>query len=136
MLLGLLEQVVQWVGADLVVQVIGGKDVDAAALRFQLAFDIDLDKEDLGDLIERGRGIEFLAIADDVVTLVEQVGEFVLFEDFQPLDEAFDRAVAGVGLGNILDLFQRFWHPVVGHTPVPGLVMVVRHKNRAPVRRA
>ena len=49
----------------------------------QLAFDIDLDEQNLGDFVEGGDGVELFAVADDVVALVEQVGEFVFLEDLQ-----------------------------------------------------
>ena len=40
----------------------------------------DFHEENLGDLVERGSGVEVLAVANDVVALVEQVGKLVLPE--------------------------------------------------------
>ena len=69
--------------AKLVVKKLDGEEVLPRALGSKLAFDIDLDEENLGDFVEGGGGVELLAVADDVVAFVEQVREFVLLEDLQ-----------------------------------------------------
>jgi len=82
-LLGLLEKAVQRIITDLPIQDFSGEDVVAPALLLELAFDVHFDEQNLGDLIERGRGIELLAVADDVVAFVQQVRERGFFEDLE-----------------------------------------------------
>ena len=82
------------------------KDFAAATFRLHLALDPDLDEQHLGDLVERGGGVQLLAVADDVVALVQQVGELVFFEDLEFRDQLFNLLVAGVGVRDVLDLLQ------------------------------
>ena len=77
-------------------------------LGLEFSFHEDLDEENLGDFVEGGGGVALLPIADDVVALVEQVGELVLLEDLQALDEFLDLLVGGVGMGNVFDLITCF----------------------------
>ena len=86
MLLGFLEQVLQGIIAELFLEKLDAEEVLALPLGLEFAFHEHLDKEDLGDFVERGDRIAFLPIADDVVALVEQVGELVFLEYLQSLD--------------------------------------------------
>lgn len=62
----------------------------------QSPFEAGLHEQHLRDLVEGSGRIEVFAITNDVVTLVEKVGEFVLFEDLQLLDQLFDLFVTRV----------------------------------------
>ena len=83
-LLGLREQdidrLLELVG--LLVEVISGETVAAVAPAQQAAFETHLHEKHLVDFIERGGGIKMFAIANDVVALVQQVGELVFLENF------------------------------------------------------
>ncbi len=115
-LLGLLEQVLQRIVAELLLEELDAEKVLPLPLGLEFAFHEHLDEEDLGDFVERGDGVALLPVADDVVALVEQVGELVLLEDLQALDEFLDLLVGGVGVGNAVDLLHVLRHLVVENT--------------------
>ena len=82
-LLGLLEEVVDGCISGLFVEYSAREKVLAPPFLLQLALDPDLHEQHLGDFVEGRGGIEMLAIADDVVALVEQVRKFVFLENLQ-----------------------------------------------------
>ncbi len=82
-LLGLPKERVERVLPKLVVKILDGEEVLPRALGPQFSIDIDLHEENLGDFVKGSGGVELLAIADDVMAIVEQFREFVFLEDFQ-----------------------------------------------------
>jgi hypothetical protein len=99
-------------------------------LAAQLAFDPDLDEQHLGDFVEGRCRIEVLAVANDVVARMEQVGELVFLEGLQLLDEFFNLLVAGIGMRDILDFLAMAGQLVLAGSPVAGFTVVVRDEER------
>ena len=115
---------------SLLLEELDAEQVLALLLGLEFPFDEDLDEEDLGDFVEGGDRIAFLPVPDDVVALVEQVGELVLLEDLQALDQFLDLLVGGVGVGDAVDLLHVLRHLVVEDTPVARLAVVVGDEER------
>ena len=113
----LLKECVDRVLADLFVEELDTENVLPLLLLFHLSLDPCLDKEDLCDLIERGGRVEVLPVADDIVALVEKVGELVFLEGLETLEKLLDVLVGGVGMGDVLDFFEVSRHFVFSDTP-------------------
>ena len=76
--------------AELSVEVIDIEQVLTLPLCSKFPLHIDLHEKNLRDFIKGCSGIELLAIANDVVTLMEKIGELVFLERFEFWDELFD----------------------------------------------
>ena len=72
-----------------------------------------------------------LAVADDVVALVKQIGEPIFFENLQLLDEFRDFLVGGIGVRDVGDFLDVTGHPVFLHAPEFRLAVVVRDEERS-----
>jgi hypothetical protein len=110
----------------LIVEIFSAEQILPLPLLLHLTLNPSLHEEDLGDLVEGGSGIEVLAVADDVVARVEEVGELVLLEGLEPLEQLLDVSVGCVGVRNVLDLFEVSRHLVLADTPVLRLAAIVR----------
>jgi hypothetical protein len=87
--------------ADLFVQEFDVEEILALPFRAKFSLYIDLHEKDFGDLIEGGGGIKLFPVANNVVALVEQIGELVLFEGFEFRNKIFNLFVTRIGMGDI-----------------------------------
>ena len=119
------EQVFKGIVGNLLFKERDGEQVVAPLPALQAAFDVNLDEQNFGDFVERRHGVYLLAIPDDVVALVQQVGELVFLEGLQAGEKRVNLLVGGVGVGDVLDFFQVAGHAILADAPEPGFRVVV-----------
>ena len=119
------EEIVQRVVTKLLLHDFDCEEVFLLLLPAHLPLDIDFHEENFSDLIERGGRVELVAVADDVVALVKEVGELVFLEDKKLREQFFNFLVRDIGTGDVRDFLKGLRHLLVERAPVAGLAAVV-----------